>query len=279
LLYILYFFATIPIVNSNLIKKSKLNNLFHHWIAGQLVTSDWLNHHGIYHQLSDVYVKHGWIERLTSGIFKRPNDTITWQSALYTLQTLKQLPVHVGGLSAIELRGHSHFIRNQTSIRLYGDVFRLPLWCYQLSFNNTKFIYTKSSPWKSGFSEAISEYSKDSFKIRVSSLERAIMEFLHGVPQHHTYEEAAYLTEGLNLLRPQVVQTLMEQCTSVKVKRLFLHLATACQHAWLSKINRSRIDLGKGIRQIEANGYLDTQHSICVPTEPFKDYYVKQDFL
>ncbi len=105
------------------------------------------------------------------------------------------------------------------------------------------------------------------------------MEFLDGVSQDHTYEEAAHLMEGLTTLRPNIVQTLLEKCTSVKVKRLFLHLATACQHAWLSKINRSNIDLGRGIRQIEANGYLDAQHLICVPTEPFENYYVKQDFL
>ena len=266
-------------MNSVLIKKTKLNKLLHDWSAGKLATSDWLNAQGIYHQLISTYVNHGWIERLSSGIFKRSGDHVTWQSAVYTLQKLKRLPVHVGGLSAIEMRGHSHFIRNQTVIRLYGDLFRLPSWCYRLSFNDTKLEYTKASPWESRFSEAITNYAIDSFEIQVSSLERAIMEFLNEIPQHHTYEEAACLMEGLTSLRPDIVQSLLEKCTSIKVKRLFLHLATACQHAWLSKLNRSNINLGTGIRQIEKNGYLDNQHFICVPTEPFKRFYVKQDFL
>lgn len=266
-------------MNSTLIKRSKLNSLLFHWNAGTLATSDWLNTQGVYHQLSDAYVKHGWIERLAPGSFKRSGDHITWQSAVHVLQKLKGLSVHVGGLSAIELRGYNHFIRNQTSIYLFGDIFRLPSWCYQLSFNGTKLEYTKASPWESEFSEAITEYKIDSFTIQVSSLERAIMEFLDRVPQHHTYEEAAHLMEGLTTLRPYIVQTLLEKCTSIKVKRLFLHLATACQHAWLLKINRSTINLGAGIRQIEANGYLDTQHLICVPEEPFGDFYVKKEFF
>src|SRR3990167_8902519 len=201
----IYFFAKISTMSSVLIKRSKLNSLLYHWNAGTLATSDWLNTQGVYHQLSNTYVKHGWIERLASGVFKRSGDHITWQSAVYALQKLKGLPVHVGGLSAIELRGYSHFIRNQTSITLFGDVFRLPSWCYKLSFDETKLAYTKASPWESGFSEAITEYTTDSFELQVSSLERAITEFLDGVPQRHTYEEAAHLMEGLTSLRPDVV--------------------------------------------------------------------------
>jgi hypothetical protein len=39
--------------------------------------------------------------------------------------------------------------------------------------------------------------------------------------------------EGLNTLRPDLVQELLEKCSSVKVKRLFMHLAEQFQHPWL----------------------------------------------
>ncbi len=37
--------------------------------------------------------------------------------------------------------------------------------------------------------------------------------------------------EGLTTLRPRLIQSLLEQCRSVKVKRLFTVLAEACNHA------------------------------------------------
>src|SRR3990167_9806280 len=261
-------------ISGNL-KKIKLRSLLKIWKPGMLATSDWLKSQGISQQLSYFYVQYDWIEKIAAGVFKRSSDHITWSSAVYALQKLKKLPIHVGGLSAIELHGRSHFIRNQRAITLFGDVLMLPAWCNKIDFDGTKLVYTKASPWKSGFLEAITEYSKDSFEIQVSNLERAIMEFLSGVPQHHTYEEAAHLMEALPSLRPIVVQSLLEKCRSVKVKRLFLHLATACQHSWVLKLDRSSIDLGKGIRQIRSKGYLDKQHLIYVPTEPLGDTYVK----
>lgn len=40
------------------------------------------------------------------------------------------------------------------------------------------------------------------------------------------------LMEGLNNLRPNQVQDLLEKCESVKVKRLFLYLAEKAGHEW-----------------------------------------------
>jgi len=50
------------------------------------------------------------------------------------------------------------------------------------------------------------------------------MEVLYAVPQVDSYEEARLLMEGLITLRPRVVQSLLEKCASVKVKRLFMLL-------------------------------------------------------
>ena len=49
--------------------------------------------------------------------------------------------------------------------------------------------------------------------------------------------EVFELMEGLDSLRPATIQTLLEDCTSVKVRRLFLYLAYKSGHEWLSYIN------------------------------------------
>ena len=51
--------------------------------------------------------------------------------------------------------------------------------------------------------------------------------------------------EGLRTLSPHRVQTLLEDCRNIKVKRLFFWFAERHEPAWLKKIDRDRIDLGK----------------------------------
>ena len=71
-------------------------------------------------------------------------------------------------------------------------------------------------------------------------------------------------------LRPDIVQNLLEQCCSMKVKRLFMFLAKKSQHPWLEKLDQNRINFGKGKRVIVKEGRLDTQYSITVPESFFE---------
>ena len=52
-----------------------------------------------------------------------------------------------------------------------------------------------------------------------------MLELLHLVPEKEPFDEAKLLMEGLTTLRPSVLQPLLENCNSVKAKRLFLSLA------------------------------------------------------
>jgi hypothetical protein len=73
--------------------------------------------------------------------------------------------------------------------------------------------------------------------------------------------------EGLPTLRPKLLQKLLEACTSVKAKRLFLHLADATGMPWRDALDDARIDLGKGKRQVVAGGRLDARYGITVPKD------------
>ena len=73
--------------------------------------------------------------------------------------------------------------------------------------------------------------------------------------------------EGLNNLRPDLVQNLLENCSSIKVKRLFLYLAEKASHGWVQHIKLDKIDLGSGKRSIVKNGVYNSKYKITVPTE------------
>ncbi len=117
----------------------------------------------------------------------------------------------------------------------------------------------------------MTEVELKTFSIKLSSLARAIMECLYLAPLHQDLVECFELMEGLNNLRPQSVQELLEQCTSIKVKRLFLYLAEKVNHDWVKYLNLEKIDLGRGKRSIIKNGVYIPKYQITVPKEFKKD--------
>ena len=91
------------------------------------------------------------------------------------------------------------------------------------------------------------------------------MECLYLAPNTQPLLEVYELMDGLNNLRPTSVQQLLEACTSIKVKRLFLYLAEKAGHQWLSYLDLERIDLGSGKRAIVKGGSYVPKYQITVP--------------
>lgn len=71
--------------------------------------------------------------------------------------------------------------------------------------------------------------------------------------------------ENLRNFSPRRLQTLLGDCRSVKVKRMFFWFAERHNHAWLQKLDHSKIDLGKGKRMLVKGGKLETKYHITVP--------------
>jgi hypothetical protein len=101
--------------------------------------------------------------------------------------------------------------------------------------------------------------------MRIASPERAAMEMLYLVPAKVGFDEASLVMESLATLRPDVVQSLLETCRSVKVKRLFMYISEKHGHSWVGKLNLSWVDFGKGKRMIVSGGEFDTKYQITVP--------------
>jgi len=78
-------------------------------------------------------------------------------------------------------------------------------------------------------------------------------------------QHSGLMPEGAANLGPRLLQKLLEECRQVKAKRLFLWLAREQNHAWYLHIDKGKIDLGKGKRQIGKGGILDEEYLITVP--------------
>lgn len=101
--------------------------------------------------------------------------------------------------------------------------------------------------------------------ITVSSPERAILEVLSLAPDKITLTHANELMELLDRLRGDVVQTLLESCTSIKVKRLFLYLAEKHRLSCFNELNLTAIKIGSGNRVIGNGGHYNKKWMLSLP--------------
>ena len=85
------------------------------------------------------------------------------------------------------------------------------------------------------------------------------------LPNNETFHLVDKTMEGLANISPRWMQKLLEEATSIKVKRLFFFFADRHRHRWLDHIVRDNIDLGKGKRMLAKGGKLDPKYQITVP--------------
>jgi len=248
-----------------LYKWKKLNQLLNSWPSGAVYLASWLHQQGIGYDLQRKYRTSGWLATIGTGALVRKGDRFDWVGAIHALQSQGNFSVHVGGKTALQLQGYAHFIPlgKGNGLSLYSsNKENLPKWfrTYNWGYRLEHFCTNLFGSTQIG----LLEKDQGTLKIKISSPERAIMEFLYLVPQEESFEEAVLLMEGLTTLRPKITQELLELCTSTKVKRLFLYLAENCNHAWVKKLDLSKINLGVGKRQIVEGGHLNTKYNITV---------------
>ena len=242
----------------------KINQLLREWPRGAVLTIRYLKTKQITAHHLKQYRKSGWIENVGRGAYRLKGDIIDWQGIVYGLQQEKN--VHVGGKTALQLKGFTHFIPSKLeTIFLYSDTVKtLPPWVNEIEWGGS-FVFTYLRLFNQQFEDSFSWYRHNEFSIKISAPERAILEMLYHVPQKQSFDEAMKIMESLSTLRPQVIQKLLESCNSIKVKRLFLYMAEIQQHFWLTHLDISHINLGRGKRQIIRDGKLDKKYLITVP--------------
>lgn len=276
-------------------KGKKLNRLQRLVPTGLVVTAAWLNDHGYSSALLRKYVANGWLEQPARGIYRRPAGKLLWQHVVVSLQTLLETPVFVGGRTALEQQGLSHYISQNSprEVHLYFDA-KPPGWIKKVLLEESLVLHRSrrlfkstqmrsSGIWSSehqAFLEAnvtipddlsLQGWGQWHWPLVMSKPERAVLELIDEVPENESFHQADMLIEGLRTLSPRRMQTLLEECTSIKVKRLFLWFAERHQPPWLNELTYEHIDLGSGKRSLAPGGKLDHKYLITVPKGMYGD--------
>jgi hypothetical protein len=243
-----------------------LKNLLVAWPPHTVATVAWLETQGVSRFLKRYYVRSGWMRPLGQGAVVRPHETVDWPGGLYALQHQLALPIHMGGKSALTLWGLTHFLQmGMSEFFLFSPPkVLLPSWFRQGPWTQ-KCVHTASSflPAKLG----ITRHTVSELEILLSEPERAALEILHQVPKFFTLSEVDLVFENLTQLRPALLQPLLEQCQSYRVKRLCLFLGERHQQSWFKHLKLSSIDLGKGILQLAPRGTYHPTYKMTLPKE------------
>ena len=244
-------------------KGSKLNQLLQNMPSGTVLLSSWLVDQGYSHDLQQKYIRSRWLTPIGKGAYIRTGENIDILGALYALQKQAKKNIHPGGHSALHLQGYAHNIAmdNQPLTLFAPHAVKLPVWFTKYWSGQYTFRSTSLLPDGKG----MNSYSQGSFEISISTVPRAMLECLEMAPKHFDLEEAWLIMEGLNALPPQHVQSLLEQCNSIKAKRLFLYFAEKAGHVWFKHLDISGIMLGTGKRSIVKNGVLNSKYQITLP--------------
>lgn len=244
----------------------KIKRLLDLHIPGTICVASWLEQNGISRDLQKHYRKSGWLETAGTGAFKRPRQEVTWQGGLYAIQTQGKLPVYAGALTALSLQGYAHYIRLGTeTVYLFSpQKINLPAWFRNHDWGQiVHHCKTAILPPEL----ALTDFQVGQFSIKISAPERAFLECLHLSPETVDLVECYQVMEGLTTLRPKVLQSLLEQCGSIKVKRLFLYMANKAGHDWAKRLDTAKFDLGTGARTIVKGGVYVAQFELTIPEE------------
>lgn len=227
--------------------------------------SFWLKEQGYSLELQKRYRKSRWLEAIGTGALKRVNDKVSYEGAVYALQKQSKLSIHPAGKTALALLGLGHFIEfTSSNVVLFGSKNEnLPTWFKNYDWGTTiNYHKTTFLPAE----KFLQERAFNNFSIKISNAPRGIMECLYLVPDEQDLMECFHFMESMNNVRPGVVQDLLENCKSIKVKRLFLYLAEKVNHDWFKKLEIEKIDLGNGKRSIVRNGVYISKYKITVPS-------------
>lgn len=241
----------------------KLKQLLSLFDSQKLIFSEQLLNKGFSSDLLQWYRKSGWIESYERGIYKKTNTEITIEDLIFAMQNQLELNIFFAGKYCLsKYYKISHFVSFNDEIKtlfFYNSQKKLPSWFKkkfekEINFYQTDFIKTDK-----GF------ITFDNIKI--PSKERAFLELLYLCPEKTSVTEAKEILELMPELRPAFLQELLEKCSSIKVKRLFLYLAEEVNHSWYKYLKTEKIDLGKGVREVELDGTYIKKYQIIVKWE------------
>lgn len=232
-----------------------------------LLFGSWMTRYGLDCKQQHAYMMSGWLERVSRGVYKVAGSKPTLLSAVSCYNTQLSKQCIVGALTALELRGLSHYVPMGKPLTfLFTDNrHRLPEWMLAYEWDRS-IRYHTTSFLGDGFI-GVESLTVEGRPLLVSSPERAMLEWLNIANATDSLLDIYYVMEMLTTLRPKLLQQLLEHCGSAKVNRIFMYMAEKANHQWLHLLQTEHIEFGKGRKMISSTGKYISKYDMTIPTE------------
>lgn len=244
---------------------TKINSLRQQTPSDGIMLTSWLEKSGFSRSEVYDYMKSGWLQRITTGVYQFTGDTPSLYGILASYQKQVGLKYHIGAASALEMKGFSLYIAMGKPTAVVFSPARppLPKWLNEAELDMSLVEVSTKVIGDIGIEQM--DYRGQA--LTVSSPERAIIECILLSPSRYDLTDVYYLMEMLTSLRASLVQQLLEGSSSVKVKRMFLYMAEKARHRWFARLDLSRISLGSGTRSFAKGGVKVNAYDIVIPKE------------
>lgn len=245
---------------------TKIQTILQNSNRNGILCTSWLEKQKVSRTEQVQYVRSGWLVRIVPGIYRFSGANPTLYGAIASMDEQIGLNYRIAASSALELHNYTHYIslgQPQAHIITPSDK-RLPKWMSKYEWDMAlREFSTKVFDGITG----VAAIEQNDMTLRVSSPELAILECLQLAPEVYNLMDVFYLMESLTTLRASLVTQLLEQCSSVKVKRLFLYMAEKANHAWFKRLDLDNVTLGTGTRSFAKGGVKNAKYNIVVPRE------------
>lgn len=244
----------------------KINTILQKSNRNGVLCTSWLEKQNVSRMEQTQYVRSGWLVRIVPGIYRFANTKPTLYGTLASMDEQIGLNYRIAASSALELQGYTHYLSlgQQQAHIITPSAKRLPKWMSGYEWDMSLREYsTKVFDGVTG----VTTIEQNDMTLRVSSPELAVLECLQFAPENYNLMDIFYLMESLTTLRASLVSQLLEKCSSIKVKRLFLYMAGKANHPWFERLNLSNVTLGNGPRSFAKGGVAITKYNIIIPKE------------
>ncbi|MCY4216265.1 MAG: type IV toxin-antitoxin system AbiEi family antitoxin domain-containing protein [Flavobacteriaceae bacterium] len=248
-------------------------SLLKKWLGKKegIFLSSFLKKQGIPNSSLQSYQNKGKIKSLGYGAWYFGQGKPNLFQGISALQYQSNTPVHVGGLSSLILQGKTHYVYlNPKTIELFTPIdIDLPKWFVNYHWN-IEIDYIKTSFLPNGIGQH--EHKKDNIPVVKSNKERAYFESLYLAPKRADLYEVFQNMEMLwgDDVDVSLIQKLLENCHSIKVKRLFLCFADYINHTWFQKLDLEKVSLGKGYCDVIHGGIYEPKYKVSIPLELYR---------
>lgn len=228
--------------------------------------TDWLLQRGVNTDLAKHYVRSGWLQRVGVGAYCLRGGKPVWQGAVWGLQQVGAA-VWPGGATALALHGYAQNVclGEGGQVRLFGGSgFQLPTWFSRQDWAEDVVLHRLNLFAARAGDAAWQAVDWQGQELKASSPEQAVIEIAALVRDEHGFEQLRHAMEALPSLRPRRMNTLLGVCRSVKASRLVVLLGEHYNHPWTQRLDRDRLNLGSGKRQLWRGGALHPEYGITV---------------